>query len=401
MSESAAPAPPTSVSPARQCAVAATVFLASLVACAAVYLALNAHGPWFAAPSALRWTARNLTANRGTAQLATDSLMVTAPDAAHSVVIALGTSFLARDYPVIAWDASGIPPNVGAALLWYSDISSSRVFRRALTVEAGRIMPVDVADDRAWLGRIRGLALVLQGSFSQPIAVRGAMAKPMSALELLQDASRAWLKFEPWSGSSINGLVPGLAGESLPLPAALAVVAALAGLAYAGLWRWKLRSRGAAIGSGLAVIFMAAWVLLDARWQWNLLRQADATVALYGGKSWQERHLAAEDGALFAFISEVRAKLPPPPARVFVAADLAYFRHRAAYHLYPYDVYYDPGSTALPPPSAFRKDDYLVVYRRQGVQYDTAQQRLSWDGEAPLNAELLLNASGAALLRIR
>ncbi|HZI84573.1 MAG TPA: hypothetical protein VFF44_11720, partial [Casimicrobiaceae bacterium] len=121
----------------------------------------------------------------------------------------------------------------------------------------------------------------------------------------------------------------------------------------------------------------------------------------YGGKTWEQRHLAAEDGALFAFIDRVRNKLPPPPARIFMAADVPYLRARGAYHLYPYNVYYDPASTAIPPPGEVRKGDYLVVYQRRGVQYDTAEQRLRWDAYAPVSADLLITAPGAALFQIR
>jgi hypothetical protein len=35
------------------------------------------------------------------------------------------------------------------------------------------------------------------------------------------------------------------------------------------------------------------------------------------------------------------------------------------------------------------------------VQYDAAQQKLRWDGNPPVSAELLLVDTGAALFRIR
>ena len=116
--------------------------------------------------------------------------------------------------------------------------------------------------------------------------------------------------------------------------------------------------------------------------------------------SWRERHLAAEDGALFAFIEKVRAKLPPPPVRVFMAADAHYFRDRGAYHLYPYNVYFDPWADTMPPPSAMHTGDYVVVYQRRGVQYDAAEQNLRWDGLPPVKAQLVLVGRGAALFRI-
>jgi hypothetical protein len=63
-------------------------------------------------------------------------------------------------------------------------------------------------------------------------------------------------------------------------------------------------------------------------------------------------------------------------------------------------VFYDPTGNTMPPASAVRAGDFMVVYHRKGVQYDAALQRLRWDGGPPLAAELLLTQSGGALFRI-
>ena len=338
---------------------------------------------------------------RGSALQTREGLVITAPDATTTVVIAFNTSFRSRDYALIAWDAAGVPDDVEATLLWFNDYASSRMFRRTLTVEAGRIAPALVVQDRDWLGRINGLALVLQGSFTEPIVLRGAAAKPMSAGQVLGDRLEEWFAFEPWNGASINTLTGGAHMQDLPLPALLAAIAVVAALAYAGFARWKPHFLGPVLGAGLAGLFVIAWLIIDVRWQWNLLRQVRATHAQYAGKSWHDRHLAAEDGPLFAFIEQVRAKLPAPPARVFMVADAHYFRERGAYHLYPYNVYFDPWANSMPPPSAVRPGDYLVVYQSRGVQYDPSRQRLRWDGSAPIDAELLLADTGGALFQIR
>jgi hypothetical protein len=384
-----------------QSLTAVAIFFGSLALCALGYLAFAASGPWLSAPPTLEWQARELTGARGSTRLAQGALVVAAPDASRTVVISLNTSFRARDYPVIAWDAAGIPGNLEATLLWYSDINSSRVFKRPLTIEVGRVAPAAVDQDPGWLGHIGGLALVLQGDFSQPIVVRGVAARPMSVAQVLTDTVGQWLAFEPWTGSSINGITGGSDAQDLPLPLMLALAAGLAGLIYSGLMWWWVRATGPVLGIGISVIVIAAWIAIDARWQWNLLRQARSTQVQYGGKSWSERHLAAEDGPLFSFIAKVREKLPAPPARIFMAADSPYYRYRGAYHLYPYNVYYDPASTAIPAPGLVRPDDYLVVYQRRGVQYDADQKRLRWDGNAPVAADLLLAETGAALFRIR
>src|SRR5947208_4886979 len=109
------------------------------------------------------------TVTRGSALQTREGLVITAQDATSTVVIAVNTSFRSRDYALIAWDAAGVPDDVQATLVWSSDYVPSRMLRRTLTVEAGRIAPAFVAEDRDWLGGISGLALVLQGSFSEPI----------------------------------------------------------------------------------------------------------------------------------------------------------------------------------------------------------------------------------------
>lgn len=397
--------PQASASPPRPLAAPSgtifVVFLASAVACTLAYLALVASGPWLRSAPTLQWTPREFSVTRGTAQRTREGLVIAAPDAARTVVVSLNTSFRSRDYAVVAWDATGIPDDVEVTMLWYNDYAPSRMFRRALSVEAGRIVPTPVAQDRGWIGHIGGLALVLQGSFTEPIVLHGAAAKPMSAGQVLRDRLREWLAFEPWSGASINSLTGGTDTQDLPLPVFLAAIVAVA-VAACGALAWRRPQRfGPMLWSGIAGAFLIAWVLIDARWQWNLARQVGSTQAQYAGKSWRERHLAADDAALFAFIEKVRERLPEPPARVFMFADASYFRARGAYHLYPYNVYLDPWTDSFPPRAAVRPGDYVVVYQRRGVQYDSAQQRLRWEGADPLMADLILVDTGAALFRIR
>jgi hypothetical protein len=150
-----------------------------------------------------------------------------------------------------------------------------------------------------------------------------------------------------------------------------------------------------------AGLFIAVWFVLDARWTFNLARQTRETAARYGDKDWQSKHLAADDGPLFAFIEKVRDALPETPARVFVVADADYFRGRAAYHLYPHNVWYEPYYNAVPPADRLRPGDYIVVYQRRGVQYDASQQRVRWDGGVTIPVELKLRDGGGALFVVR
>src|SRR4029077_18423404 len=203
------PAAPATASPATVRAAAFGALAGGVVACVAGYLALAAPGSWIGGARELEWTARELSITRGAGELTRDGLVLTASDPARTVVVSLPTSFRSKDYPAIAGATAGIPDGVEAALLWHNDYQPSRVFMRPLTVEAGRIAPASVARERNWIGHINGLALVLRGSFTDPITVRGATAKPMTPVQVLGDRVSEWLAFEPWNGASINNLTGG------------------------------------------------------------------------------------------------------------------------------------------------------------------------------------------------
>jgi hypothetical protein len=149
-------------------------------------------------------------------------------------------------------------------------------------------------------------------------------------------------------------------------------------------------------------VFVATWFAVDARWALNLARQTRVTYAKYAGKSLEQKHRSAEDGELDAFVAKALALMPATPQRVFVAAGEHYFRGRAAYHLYPHNVQFEPFLDTIAPATWMKSGDWLFVYHRRGVQYDSAKQLLRWDNGPPVSADLkLIEANGAALFLIR
>jgi hypothetical protein len=55
----------------------------------------------------------------------------------------------------------------------------------------------------------------------------------------------------------------------------------------------------------------------------------------------------------------------------------------------------------MPPPTALRPGDYVVVYQRHGMQFNPAESKLRWNGGTPVNADALLVEPGAALFLIK
>ena len=382
---------------------ALVVFVAALAVCVLGYLALAVPGPWFPSGSPKGWAARELTLARGAGALERGELIVAAHGGAGGALVTVETDFRSVDYRAIAWDAIDVPQKADVRLVWRSDYAPAKLNAIPIAVASGRLLPVLVSSDPNWVGRIRGLALAINGPLPQSVRIRGVVAKPLSAVDVGGDRVREWLAFEGFTGTSINGITGGADVQDLPLPVLMATAVALAALAWFGLTRYLARylAPAAALPAVLATLFVAAWLLLDARWMWDLARQAGVTARIYAGLGWRDKHLAAEDGPLFAFIENVRAKLPADPVRVFMNADAHYFRDRGAYHLYPHNVFFEPYMNTIPESSRLRSGDYFVVYQRRGVQFDPGAQRLRWDGGEPIAAELLLTAPGAALFRIR
>jgi len=389
---------PAMIPPHHPLRLAGWLFAAGLALCLLGYLALSVPGPWFPAASPKEWSAREMQLTRGEGALVGDDWVITALDATGIAILSLNTDLRSTDYRAIAWIVADFPETADVQLIWRSDYQSAKLQAARLETAYGHLLPVVLVKNPNWTGTIGGIALSIRGSLSQPVRIRGVVAKPMGALELLQDRIGEWRAFEGWAGTSINTLAGGADVQDLPLPALLAATIILAALAWYALAR--RRGFAAALPGALAVLFVGGWLLLDLRWAVNLGRQVRETAAQYAGKEWRDRRLAAEDGPLFAFIEKARAKMPREPARVFMVADANYFRGRGAYHLYPHNVYFDPYQNVIPPPSALRAGDYLVVYQRRGVQYNPTEKRLRWGDGASVAAEVLHVEPGSALFRI-
>ena len=363
------------------------------------YAAIATPGAWFPRQEPVAWSARQLTLVRGAGGLVGDELVLTAGGPDGSVLISLDSDLRSDQYPGIAWAAIDVPEGADLRLLWRSDVAPTRVNSARIPVESGRPLPLVLADNPAWVGRVKGLALFVGTRLDKPLHVRGVVAKPMGALDVLGDRAREWLAYEAWTGESVNEITGGADVQDLPLPLFAAAAGALA-VALWALWTRFARRSFAWLPFAVLAAFAAGTAVLDARFSWNLARQAAETSARYRNLDLREKHLAAEDGPLFAFVEKARTVLPAAPARVFVAADAHYLRSRAAYHLYPHNVFHDPGRDAMPRTDLLRPGDWLVVYKRRGVQYDSATKRLRWDGGASVAATLALAGEGAALFRV-
>jgi len=368
-----------------------------------IYVVVTVPGGWFPRSEAKNLSLRDVTMSKGTGQPLRephtgDALAVMGTDDAGLAVVSAVTDFRSTDYPIVAWQGYAFADDADVNMLWRNDYAPGKVNSRKLVISGGRIVPATMSKDPNWIGRVTGVALAIRGPFAEPPRIAGLSLRPGGVVDALREIVGGWFSFERWSGASINTRSGGADVQELPLSLLLALSLALAAI---GWYAWaRSRGRAAAWPVAVAASFVVAWMVLDVQWVANLTRQVAETREQFGGKDWQARHEAADDGEVFKFIERVRGKLPAAPARVFMLADAAPLRGRGAYYLYPHNVLFDPFGNALPPAASLRAGDYIVVYHRRGVQYNREARRLRFEGGDSVQADIVMVEPGAAVFKV-
>lgn len=321
------------------------------------------------------------------------------PDSAGNLVAVVNfdNSLDASHFRLVSVHATGGIPTGGLSFAWRVQGDERTVRKTQLDVSGGRILPMLLGKADGWTGRVVGIGLVAKGDFSAPLAVSRIDLLPASVWTTVKGIVSDWAEFEPWDGGSINFLAGGNSDprRSLTLFAGTAFIGAtFLYFLLVVLGHTKFQPQVV-----LAIPLMA-WVLVDFRWQANLWRQLSVTWDQYAGKSWEAKRLAAEDGRLFGFIRDAKAKIGDDAVRVFVFADEEFDRMRGAYHLYPANVAALRTRQSILPAAVFRPGDVLVIIRKRGVEYSPAEKRLRWGGTESVRAEMVHFSAGSAAFRV-
>ena len=348
-------------------------------------------GKWWGSASTLTWNGEALTLAQGRGYSIQGELRIDGlAESGMAVAVLSPPPFRAEDYPAVRWSVSSAKPGAKLEFMWRTSENPGKVFAHKLAWLGKSATPLLLTDDPNWRGQIMELMLTAQAPLDTPLSIKSVNVEPPLCI-----VWREWFGAEPWLGTSIHFMGGNESRHWLkPLPFVAATLAlALLGCAVLA-WR-KILAFDLRIAA--ALVFMA-WFALDMRWQVDLWHKLGLTQQRYAGKSWEEKHLAAEDGPLFYFMQQIRAKLPPGQHRVFLFADDEYIRGRGAYHLYPFNVL---GGRDLLPSGQFKPGDFIVILGKDEVKFDTAQRLLKWGKDQQLGAELVLLAENNVLLRVR
>ena len=394
-------ADPASAAPhANPWSAGAGLLVAGLVLCLVLAAIVHSGGNWRSGPPAFTIDGSTFALVQGRGHPEGRAFVLEGTDRERLAVLSAKATFRADGYPRIDFNlhSSDVLP-VQLAFVWRTEERPNRNFSKALTWTGTRIAALELGAEDGWSGSITGVALVARGTLPRPLILESLTVPTVSAPDLIVDIVRQWSVFIPIVAASVTLPFDDERSHYVTLLETLACAAILACLAW-----WLLTRRSAARDPRVYwAIVLAAWLILDARWQVNLWRQLVRTEAIYAGKTVEEKRLASDDHELYTLMQEVRRALPEPPVRIhFLADDLA-LRTRGSYFLYPQNVYHSGATVARKPaPDDLKSGDYVLLFLTGDLAYDGTTRTLVWrDGRRKPADEILSKPQGLRLVRVQ
>lgn len=294
------------------------------------------------------------------------------------------------------------PQHLEAALVWREASAPRRLHSVALPLIDGA-NTIDLFGVEGWSGEIAApLIILVEGVLPEPFAIQRVELLPMrpKPAALLRTILQEWTAFEGWRGHSINFLAGGSRNPLVSPILATALWVLFSAAVYVVLslvGRWPLR------GLPFAVIFLVGWIALDARWQWDLIRQVQATHIQFAEISHDQRTHNTIDSALFDLAHIVKTEFAGPDARVIMLPDRPmdgphhYQRVRLHHHLLPLNaasVWNVPHGPLTVP------GDLVIVFSNHTrLTYDEDAGTLLWDRNRTLAVERLFEHPLATVYR--
>lgn len=216
---------------------------------------------------------------------------------------------------------------------------------------------VDLGDIPDWRGRVTEAGFFIDGSGGDELAIIDVGLYPGSLAAAWRAVWRDWLFFENWNQKSVNRIVGGHGGQTVYLSLVVAgwLVASITILLIA-------RAVGVSRGRGVAIalcLALFAWLVLDARWTVNGVRQAQNTIAHH--EFLHDSCLNAHDCKLRELAKLTQDTVAEDSGRVLVVqADpvIEFPAYRMKYHLLPLSsAVYTDGDYRVP----WRGRSYVLV----------------------------------------
>ena len=215
-----------------------------------------------------------------------------------------------------------------------------------------------------WSGTLVELLLAFEGPPGASLEIRELRLSSPSVATVLANALQSGRRATPWTLSSINApLEPRALTVASPWTALLA--AATLGVVLIAVAAFTLRRRSpvsprAALTLGGSLI-VACWIAVDLVWMDRQRVNAFEAVERFGSRPADARPLAGPDASFVLLARRIdRLVERAGGGRILVASGGDFQGMRAAYQLYPRNVYWERHAE-LPPPGRLRSGDYVLL----------------------------------------
>lgn len=372
-----------------------------LGACASVallYLWSSANSAGAARQAPIAWPAEDIEILAGDGAVQAGELQLQLGSSGLVWLKTPDTSIDTARSSVLHLDFGELPVGTMTEIIWkFAD--SGKLARHTLEVTTKPSHWLALSDLTQWRGEVTTMALVIRAPSGSRIHLREISLHPPTLTVLLRALASDWTDFHPWGRASMNTNTGVTKLSPLyPVPA-VTLLCAIALLAYGALLlagRRRYRVDWRVVGA----IALCCWLLLDIPWQYQLLRQAQATHAQFANKTSAEKLAVGPDAAFVALTTAAKTHIESPDARVFVASADTYTGLRTAYHLYPLNVFWAFRGRELPYRIYLHSGDYILLNGAESTAISARNDTLIMPhGHLPI--EVLHTAKNGALVRLQ
>lgn len=289
-----------------------------------------------------------------------DAITMEFDDAGRAVYEVEGRELALRDLPLLHLAFAEQSDAMALIIGWRTQAGGKQVYYRRVGVAPGRSFWLDMSGETRWSGNASTLAVIFLGPPGGRVALDALQLAPNRFPYSLYTRIAGWTTFVPWSHSSINAHLGVVTPGEAPYPVLVAVGLLAIALALYVVWVFLLR-QGTFRWAVPGILLFIVWIGLDSLWQGRLLRQAEVTWKNLAGQTTVQKRANGVDRELYRFVQTVDQALGERDGRVFVSSSSDYFGMRAAYYLYPRNVYWKRHAKTLPEAGYLRPDDYVVL----------------------------------------
>ncbi len=305
----------------------------------------------------------------------------------------------AGDYPLLHLVFRQPPQTDALAVLWKSANAGGSPSHYRLSGELGfeRWQALTAAPD--WHGKPGEFGLIFRGRPGQSVMLEKVQLLPPTTSNRLRLIYADWHAPISWDHTSINRTWGAGSFGALLFPVPLIATFFCLSLLFYGAIVAK-RATGRFDWQVVAGLFLFCWLALDVLWQGKFLGQLGETRRLFAGLDAEHKLSVGIDAALVKFATEVKRQVAPDTGRVLVSSDDDYLGMRAAYYLYPLNVYWQRPGKRLPARRYLHAGDYIVLLTPTSLGFEQKDGFLENGRGEVIPVTLIASTAVGALFRV-